>query len=134
MSVQNSESETITALMVPADDTAAVTLGPIDPSVAGISRAVGGGIPEEVWFPDLATVAHCDSDGKVNGLPNNRRATQILDLLMPGLAHDDALGGDVVITGYRSGGYLCDVPSEVLDRSRVVTKIDQAEPENSSRR
>jgi hypothetical protein len=74
--------------------------------------AVGGYI-ETVHLEGHPLVIVADEEGKVKGLPVNRRATCLWWLLNPDGLGGDILVGDVVILGARKRGDMTDVPERL---------------------
>ena len=73
-------------------------------------NAVGGWIEfVQIESPRLDIIAN--EEGKVHGLPINKRATVMWWLLVPELNRVDALVGDIILTGAR-GSAQVDVPED----------------------
>lgn len=90
----------ITALAIPADRAAPVATVEIGQSLAAIRAHVGGpyrGAYLEGLILGTDGTMYLDEDGKAKGLAVNPRATVLG--WMHGLASDDRIVGDVLVTG-----------------------------------
>lgn len=83
--------------------------------LASFQAAVGGYVePVPVEQPRMTIFAN--EEGKVRGLPINRRATCLWWLLSPGLRGHDILVGDVALVGAPNGaGETTSVPSDFVE-------------------
>lgn len=109
----------ITALIIPADRAAAAVLAPIEPSLARAQRLVGGyieGLPSDT---DAGWFAYGNEEAKLQGLPENFRAH---DLLVELGGHDplDILRGTVFIVGCDEEGEWQSLPEEAVEAFRAT--------------
>jgi hypothetical protein len=89
-----------------------------------LQNAVGGYI-EAVAVPDFISgadeaTAYVDEEGKLTGLPINRRAT---DFMVPGvgLSYGDYIAGPMVLAGFDpDSGEHAELPAGVVRRARLI--------------
>jgi hypothetical protein len=92
-------------------------------SLEVLQQAVGGGLIQTLTLPDFIdpdALANgiVNEEGKIIGLPENRRAT---DFMVPGvgLFFGDYITGPFILIGFRDGEWT-DVPDRVAARARLI--------------
>jgi len=101
-----------TGAILPHDEDQALHLEVLG-KLADYQTAVGGYI-EPVAIKQPAMTLFANEDGKVQGLPVNRRATLLWWLLVPQARHRDVLCGNVVLVGPADkDGRSTDIPDEI---------------------
>ena len=85
-----------------------------------IKAALGGGWLEAVPFrPDARVSCYVDEEGKLKGLPINRRAT---DMMIGSISYGDYIAGPMIVTGFDpSTGDTIDLP-QLPHKMRLVLK------------
>lgn len=101
-----------TGIVIPHDETAPMYEKELD-DLAAYQAAVGGFI-EPVRFFDVNLLIYANEEGKLRGLPFNRRATAIWWLHDRFARETDELVGDVVLLGANGGGTR-DIPPNLAD-------------------
>lgn len=91
----------ITGIVIPHDVKTPLTEVPFD-GLADYQKAVGGYI-ELVHIEAPKLTIYANEEGKVHGLPINRRATCMWWLLSPEMRGRDVLVGDIVLIGAQCG-------------------------------
>ncbi|MGY2746223.1 DUF3846 domain-containing protein [Arthrobacter sp. UYCu723] len=82
-------------------------------SLHDYQKAVGGYI-EAISIEQPAMTMFANEEGKLQGLPVNRRATLLWWLLIPSARHRDVLCGDVVLVGPAADdGKTLDIPEDM---------------------
>ncbi|MCO4274304.1 DUF3846 domain-containing protein [Pseudarthrobacter sp. HLT3-5] len=104
----------IHAILVPADEERPLYKVAIE-GLTGLQAAVGGLIEVmDIDRPDATLILN--EEGKVMGLPMNRRATLLLWVHLTRWRGHDALAGDVLIVGRPDDeGNMQDVPRELVE-------------------
>ena len=108
-------SQIITAVIIPADQSAPVRIEKIEPSLSVFQELVGGYIERVPGGAVAGTIgqwhAYLDEEGQIKQLPLNVRATVLL--------HDaqsihtwDTVNGDLVIVGNSHNGDETDAPEQ----------------------
>lgn len=95
---------TVVGLSIPADDTQAVAVVTLEPSVAAIRRWVGGSGGGPYLEPvSLSETVHVwlDEDGRAKGLPHNERASRLIGARVLG---GSDIRGDVLVLGSTEDG------------------------------
>ena len=101
-----------TCALLPHDEDQALRLENVE-NLRDLQQAVGGFI-EAVAVGQPAMTLFANEDGKVMGLPVNRRATLLWWLLVPQSRHRDVLCGSVVLVGPADkDGRSTDIPEEI---------------------
>jgi hypothetical protein len=91
----------ITGIVIPHDAASPITEEPFD-GLADYQKAVGGYV-ELVHISEPKLTIYANEEGKVYGLPINRRATCMWWLLAPESRGLDLLVGNVVVIGAQRG-------------------------------
>lgn len=105
----------INGIVVPADEN--LSLGQQEIRAARLPdyQRVVGGLIERVGFAQPPGSMYVNEEGKMNGLPQNRRATLLLWMHNPGFRYGDVIAGDALIVGSADAdGYDMDAPEELL--------------------
>jgi len=108
-------STPITAVIIPADQSAPVRIEQIEPSLSVFQELVGGyieGVPGgPVAGTDGQWHAYLDEEGKIKQLPLNMRATVLLHEAQS-IHSWDTVNGDLVIVGNSHNGDETDAPEQ----------------------
>ncbi|QAY16148.1 hypothetical protein SEA_SONALI_36 [Arthrobacter phage Sonali] len=113
----------ITALIIPADESQAPVLAPIEPSLARAQRLVGGyleGLPSDT---EAGWVAYGNEESKIYGLPANLRAHAVL-VELGGHNPADVLQGLVFLVGFGDDGEWIDVPDFLPGKVQEVLGVE----------
>ena len=116
-------SQTITAVIIPADQSAPVRIEKIEPTLSVFQELVGGYIERIPGGPVADTNgqwhAYLDEDGKIKQLPLNMRATVLL--------HDaqsihtwDTVNGNLIIVGTSHDGEETDAPEQFTAEDGIL--------------
>lgn len=108
-------TQQITGLRIPADDDQPITVTALARSDFRAIQAVVGGLFDVIDLATSAATLWLNDEGKLIGLPVNRRATALLWALHSAWAGNDVLCGDVLVTGQPdSQGDTQSVPADLL--------------------
>lgn len=103
----------ITGIVIPHDTEAPLVEKQFD-GLSDYQAAVGGYI-EPVYIESSRLTIFANEEGKVYGLPENRRATCLWWLLSPEARGRDILAGNIVLIGSKRGrGTSTDIPPELI--------------------
>jgi hypothetical protein len=81
-----------------------------------MKAAIGGGYVEAVPFGDTGATLLVDEEGKLKGLPFNRKASELCTKYEVGFADDDCIVGDMALIGNAdSEGDMTDLPPELAE-------------------
>lgn len=110
-------------IIIPADQHDSLTRTELA-SLEDLQRAIGGWL-EEVQI-DERFVLLVDEEGRMKGLPQNRRATLLLRLFVPAARNQPGLVGTVVIIGTATETEWTSVPEDLerllIDTPRYVVR------------
>ncbi|MFB2556776.1 DUF3846 domain-containing protein [Herbiconiux liangxiaofengii] len=99
------------AIVIPSDE----LNPPFEQTFEGLSQyqAAVGGFIEPIRLEKAKLTIFANEEGKLRGLPFNRRATALWWLLDPIAREVDELVGDVIILGAPAGASERDVPADL---------------------
>lgn len=116
-------SQIITAVIIPADQSAPVRIEKIEPNLSVFQELVGGYI-ERVPGGAVAGTngqwhAYLDEEGKIKQLPLNVRATVLLHEAQS-IHTWDTVNGDLVIVGTNHAGDEADAPEQFTAEDGIL--------------
>jgi Domain of unknown function (DUF3846) len=112
---EEAERLRINALVLPADQVLPATQDQIGASNLPEYQQLVGGLVEHVALAKPPSGMYFNEEGKVRGLPLNRRATLLLWLHNPAFRYADVITGDALLVGpVDRDGYDTNAPEELV--------------------
>jgi len=100
---------------LPADEELALGQDKLGASHLPEYQRIIGGLIEHVALETPPAAMYVNEEGKIHGLPLNRRATLLLWMHNPAFRYADIVVGDALLTGPADGhGYDTNVPDELV--------------------
>lgn len=93
------------------------------PNLAALQKVVGGYLECLTLRESPNVHLYCNEEGKLDGLPGNRLATELAEHYIPGFARHDIICGDVIVLGSTTDGEEADVPQDVEDTAHDIQRL-----------